>query len=736
MDALVVSGLRVRRLSSRGLARTRTWGRAYLRWRWAPHATLVLALAAVIVYAARIGLRVDQFALDETVIKQSAVHDTQNLPHSLLHDLNARATSRLYSLVLSVVMRIWSGDTAVRYGKVLNVVLYVSTAVPVWLLAREFLASRWRIAAAALLSVAAPWLTITTVLYTECLTYPVFVWTLVAMAWCVRAPSARRDLVVMAAMVALVCTRVQFASIFVVWVVIIAVVHWSVATGSRGRWWRARNATRSAIAGHPFGLGVVALALLYVLYLAQKGVLHAKLRVDLGTYSELQDRPGVTPDYLPSLMVEVVNFAVGTGVLPVVAALAWWCAALRRRGDPRQWGAAVVAVVAGVGTTLATLYVQGGYLGAFTEERYYMYLVPLLWIGALAALQSPLVRRSWLAVAGGAVVITCATMPLLDPLDHQYVFLGTAGAVVAHLSQRFNDLVPGLTERDGVALIALAVVALGMLAWRATPRPRLAVWIVAPALVQLAVAGYAFAAIDGQVGGVPGNVGSDFASLSFIDRAVPHGTPVTWLDAQRKPADNSAEAVQRIALFWNQDISAVAYDPALGIPLVSYSLDTTTLRPLSVAPSTGIVTSAAPLRYLVVPAGSPFLQIGAVRVLATSPFGLVLVQPGTPVAATWQALGLAPDGTVPATTPARLRAWGEGEVALRMTFVATSATPATMALTLGGHPQQIVVPVGAAGTTVSASGCAALGHPLAGTLKAVAGSAELLAVTPAVGRRC
>lgn len=716
--------------------------RGYVNWRWAPHVTLGVGLALVFVYAARIGARVDIMALDETLLKQSAVHDTTNLPHSVLHDLNARASSRLYSLVLSIVFRIWDGDAAVRAAKVFNVAMFLSTAWPVWLLAREFLASKWKVAAAAGLSVAAPWLAITTAIYTENLAYPLFAWSLVAMVWCLRKPSWWRDLVVVGAMLALVGTRVQFASIFVCWFAAIAIVHGAEAWGA-GSWWaRAKATGRTMIVRHPFGVGAIAIAFLYAVELKLTHRLHSTLAVDLGRYSELQDRPGITSDFFPSLLIEVVNFTVATGVLPVVAAFAWWYGALGRRGEDRgRWNATVAVAATGIGTTLATIYVQGGYLGANTEERYYMYLVPLLWIGALAAIGAPWIRRSWLAAAGGLVVIACATMPLLDPIaGHEYIFLAPAGTVVGHWALRVEqELINGFSERDMVALFAMAALAVGLWFWR-SGRARLVVWIVIPAVIQLAVAGYAFAVIDGQVDPQYGNVGTgaQFRALAWVDRQLPHGTPVTWIDNQRKPLDLSAENTQRVVLFWNQDISHVGLDAALGIPPVSYPLNTTDLKPLVVDQRTGVVTSAAPMNHLVVAVGSPFLQIAAKRVLATSGQGLAMIVPGTPPMATWQATGLGQDGTVPVarTAPARLRAWGSGEIGVTMTFTTPGAAAATVSVSLGGHRRRVAVQPGIQGATVQIdAGCASYGHPRTGTLAAI-GATQLVDVTPAITGPC
>ncbi len=218
---------------------------------------LVLLGGAALIAAAAgyIAAHVTAFTLDESLIEQSAVHYTSNLPHSLLHDLDARATNRLYSLVLSIAFRLWSGSDAVRVDHVLSVVLFVSAAIPVYLAARALLRSRWLCVAAALLSIAVPWLALSAALYTENLSYPLFWWCLLAVCRAVWRPSPLRDLVALASIVLLVCTRVQFLSMFAGYLIALLAIAaaraprgaatWSSA-GAFRRTWSRRCSSRSS----------------------------------------------------------------------------------------------------------------------------------------------------------------------------------------------------------------------------------------------------------------------------------------------------------------------------------------------------------------------------------------------------------------------------------------------------------------------------------------------------------
>src|SRR5207247_1103790 len=163
-------------------------------------------------------------------------------------------------------------DQAVRVARGLNTLLFASASIPAYLLAVRVTAGRWLAAAAAVLGVAAPWLILTTALYTETFAFPVVIWTVWAMERAVRPPSP--------------------------------------AGGNR-------------------------------------------LSVDVAL----------------AWLGEVAALSLGVGILPAIAAIAWYARALRS-GRGTEWTFAFVTVVILALFAFATMYAQGGYLADRTEERY------------------------------------------------------------------------------------------------------------------------------------------------------------------------------------------------------------------------------------------------------------------------------------------------------------------------------------------------------------------------------
>jgi hypothetical protein len=111
-------------------------------------------------------------------------------------------------------------------------------------------------------------------------------------------------------------------------------------------------------------------------------------------------------------------FAIGVGILPVIAALA---GIVRRRGewsDPRLRGYAIVTAAA-FGTFVWYAALKGAYLSttfsSLVVERNLIYLAPLAFAGT-ALLLEDLVVRWWAALAAGAVVLVAvaATPTKLD----------------------------------------------------------------------------------------------------------------------------------------------------------------------------------------------------------------------------------------------------------------------------------------------------------------------------------
>jgi hypothetical protein len=183
-------------------------------------------------------------------------------------------------------------------------------------------------------------------------------------------------------------------------------------------------------------------------------------------------------------------FAIGVGILPVIAALA---GIVRRRGewsDPRLRGYAIVTAAA-FGTFVWYAALKGAYLSttfsSLVVERNLIYLAPLAFAGT-ALLLEDLVVRWWAALAAGAVVLVAvaATPTKLDLFPYYeapglsmlalwnrewHWPAGRVDAALVVLVVAATAVVLGLRFLRGrrrAALAAVSLVAVFVLAWNLT----------------------------------------------------------------------------------------------------------------------------------------------------------------------------------------------------------------------------------------------------------------------------
>jgi hypothetical protein len=704
---------------------------------------LLIALAAALV-----AVKVTVLALDETLMQQSAVHYASGLPNTLLHDVDARATNRLYSLVLSIAYRITGGPDAIRIDRVLTVLMFVSAVFPIYLMARRLLASRGAAVAVALLSVLAPWLTLTTALFTENLSYPLFWWALLACCVAIERPAPARDLLALVVIALLVGTRVQFAAVLLGYVLCLLVAcavrsqlaASDVADGGLARLRRRLAvAARLAIRSFPVTVAIVIVVIVGLVYARASGQWEAHVSRLLGTYSDVVTRSGLPPNMAEGVLIEVIALGLGVGLLPALVSVPWYARALSRpRLEPR-WATLAVCGAILVVFLLATVYSQGGYLGEVTEERYFFYIVPVFWIGAFAAVTERSIRAGEVLACAVAFAALYASIPFVSPLSSETAFLAPVESTVPHIvQQRLAELgLTGTTVQDVLFVLVLAAGAVTAWLWR---RPLAAKrWVIGGAVVvQLLILGYAYAVIDGHVQGVPGRTGGSYGALGWVDAAA-GGHEVAWLDNENVDAPPAVFAPQaglaanqtHVTLFYNSQLRSWVQFPATALPPVEFPLTGLPGQPaLEVAPSSGAVRPAAAtagLTEVVGQADSPFLQLAG-GVLARSPDEfLTLTRLERPLRASWLAEGLGPDGAVSAGPPARLHAFtraGEG-LAVTLTLgalpVAVAHQPATeLRLKLGPERRAVRLPAGGAPQRVTIADCPAGGaRSVAGSVTAV-----------------
>jgi hypothetical protein len=649
---------------------------------------LLIALGAGLVAA-----HVTVFALDETLIQQSAVHYTHDFPHSLLHDLDARATNRLYSLVLSIAFRLFSdGYSSVRVDHVLSALLFVSAAIPIYLMARVVLRSQWAAVGAALLSVAAPWLTLTSTLYTENLSYPLFWWMMLATCRSVWRPSPGRDSLALLSIILLICTRVQFAAVFPGYVVALVTVG-ALRTSSGGVPRRVGLAMLRAARTSP--LTAIALAASIAGFVYERTSSHWQLDAEklFGTYSNVVIRNGFSSNMVEGLLIELIALALGVGLLPAIVSLVWYAKRMARPRLDQAWAFQCAAGVILLFFLVLTVFSQGGYLGSFTEERYFFYVIPVFWLGTFAALSDGGVRPGEILACAVGLAALYGAIPLVSPLTQETAFLAPAESVVPHvLVQRLNQFgLIGLTIQDTLALLTLAAGVLAAYLWRRRPAVR-AWWIAGVAVVvQLLITGYAFAVITGHIHGIAGRTAGHVAPLGWVDTHT-RSPRVAWLDNLSTTAPltsraSSAEDQQRTTLFWNSSVRSWVRLPEIGLPPVEVPMVALPgAEGVSVNPRTGVLTPAAAvagLNDVVGATDSPFLQLAGAAMARSPDRVLTLTQLAHPVRAVWVARGLGPDGGIPAVGVVRVAAFagrepvsGQGTVlAAALRFVPPLANP-------------------------------------------------------------
>ncbi|HEX8085591.1 MAG TPA: hypothetical protein VF529_14960 [Solirubrobacteraceae bacterium] len=606
----------------------------------APASVLVAGALAVALVAVVTGLQVTVAALDETVYKFAAVQHAMDFPLGPLHEHTSRGVARLYSFIVSPLFWAFDGDVAVRLARALNGLFFAGTAIPVALMARRVTASRWSATAAGVLAVAVPWLTLATIMFSESLAYLLFACASLAMLRALEAPGWRRDLLVIGLIAALVVTRVQFIVLAPAWVAFVALSERRRAGG-----WRA--ALAGGRARFPVTGGLTALVLIGGAGLIAVGLLSGRLRDLAGPYYEIANRDTVPGNFGLGLLWEIEMLALGVGLLPAILAAAWFQRALSRRDgeDAFRFAALVVTVVAVL--FAGTLWAQGGFLDWRSEERYFIYAVPFLWIGAVAALERRDVPRRQLVVGGIALSFVLVTVPIAVQATGEQAFLGpvsmSAGHVLPRIEREVGEalgLAGALSGRDLLGLVCLLLVAGAAFAWRRGPRARMLALVPAVAL-QLFVGAYAFSGVYGKLEGI-GGLTPDvaFSDLGWVDRATPGKVHVPLLDNQSE----GREGYQRNTVFWNDEVSDLYTLGPLRLASPGFPVFTLPIVAANVQPD---LTLTIPLPEQAVTAvDSPLWQVEGEIVRQSPDGGLGVIRPAQPVRATWVAQGLDVDGQV------------------------------------------------------------------------------------------
>jgi len=409
----------------------------------------------------------------------SIAHTHSPLPR--VHTEVVSNVNQLYPLIIAPLYR----HGAILHGfhetHTLNAFVMSSAALPAYLLARRVSGSAWLPFVVAILTVAVPWIALSSFLLTEVAAYPAFVWAVLAIQASIAKPSIRNDLLAVAGIALAVLARTQFyafAAILPVALLAHAVVE---------------HRARVALRAH------VTLVVAYIVGITATIALAVTGRSVLGTYAQTTGGNPLPLKIFGFAAAHVAIVALAGGLLPFLAGGAWMLSNLRHSESAERAVFAWVGVVTVVVLTFEVASFDLRFGGGVIRERYLFYLTPILLVAFAAAMTGTHWPR-WsllLPVGIAAIGFWRAPLPTFEKLN-----VDTPASVL-------NDwLLTTMHGLDGARwFLVLAAAALALIVVEASallPRLPLAIALSAALLIALpAETGYAFKrlfAVNGTAG--------------------------------------------------------------------------------------------------------------------------------------------------------------------------------------------------------------------------------------------
>jgi hypothetical protein len=450
---------------------------------------------------------------DELTYERNALHIAQTGRPVFSSDPYYNSLSQLAALLLAPAWAIFGSiGNALDASHIINVVVFASACVPVYLLARRIGVPTAGALLAGAATVAAPWSVLTGTLMTEPIAYTAFCWGLLGVHRAASEPGWRGDVLGLLAVALAVAARSQLVFLAAVLVAAVVVTEAFVA----------RADPLAAVRRHVVLLSVIAVGLVYVV------VTGTTLRDTIGYY-DITTQGDILPAGTFAYARELVTGAtLASAALPLPLAIAWALDALGRPGERNAFAGAVILLLSGI--LLAV--VAGAFSVRFTSgqnDRYISYLAPVLFTGAAAALTLRPLRLVPLAIATAASVwlLWTSTLALQGPSlvspgsTFRTVIDGRTRQLATHLG--FDH--PKPTAVVGV-LVIVAVVALAI-ALRRLPRAAVAAVVGAAILVYgIAETAYSLRKVEATQAGMQGAYA---AGRGWADRALPDGQELNVL---------------------------------------------------------------------------------------------------------------------------------------------------------------------------------------------------------------
>jgi hypothetical protein len=373
--------------------------------------------------------------------------------HSLvprINGVNIHYYSLLYSILIAPFFAHGFLWTDLKNAGIASAYIMSSVCIPAFLLTRRVTRARWAPYVAAVLSVCMPWIITSLFLMTEVAAYPAATWALFAMVVAVSRPSLKHDLLAVLALALAFFARGELIGLVVVFPLALVAFELGRASAERVRD-RLVVAVRSLVDGHLIlliGYGVVGVTTL-VLYVQQR------LSSVIGIYGVYSNAGHLAWAQLPRALVEhLATFSLGVGVVPCVIALAWIGANVVRPSGSRD--AHAFACVGAFMT--AVIFVQATnfdlVVNAYVHDRFLLYVVPVMLIGAVLGVVDPRKPR-WSLVLPLVLIVSGFVFGIIPSVTWQRFTWLDLDTPISTVYRVLAFHLGGLTPARGV-LVALA----------------------------------------------------------------------------------------------------------------------------------------------------------------------------------------------------------------------------------------------------------------------------------------
>ena len=578
----------------------------------------------------------DWYVMTDELLYERLAISIANLgsPLPQIHGELIGNVNQLYPLLLAPLFHDRLVPPALLDAHVLNAFVMSSTCLPTFLLARAVTESRRLPYLVAALSVCIPWIPLSSMLMTEVVAYPAFVWAVLAVYRAALSPRARNDVVMVIALGVATLARTQFLVLFLV-VPIAFYVHELAFTEAPTRLSRVRAAGRKLVESHRLLAAAYAVLAVAAVVLLALG----RLSSALGTYSVTAEGNVLPSGMGRSLLEHLAPLGLGLGILPFVLGVAWLFANFVRPRAREQYAFAAIAVV-----TFAVLLVEvTSYDLRFGQgrlhDRYLFYVVPLVLIAFAAALRAER-RPHWsLFISATLMAVAFSRVPVVR---YEKFNVDSPVAVLNDALLDAGGTVDGARVLLGLATVVAVLLFLFAAAFlrRAQLTIVVLVFAVGAVTTETALAFNRLLTVDGTSGRpITLEQGGVF---DWIDRKVGPGAKVTMVPYPILYGDYW----ENVAYWWNVEFwnasvqRAATYEQAFTgtpetFPTTELTFDRTTGR-ANVSPSVYAVQGIAEARFRL--AGS---ELGEDR-------GVALIAVDRPWRAAWLTFDLYRDGwTVP-----------------------------------------------------------------------------------------